>query len=104
MDVSRLLAATLENAAKMLRDGECNMTEDETEEILERLSVLMNNKYISKYETCKILRVSRATFDRLVRNRKIPHGVPQQGCHELFWRKSDIKKYLLSNISTRCSK
>ena len=41
------------------------------------------NKY-SKYQSCKYLGISRATFDRYVKEGLIPPGKKQQGFKEIF--------------------
>ena len=52
-----------------------------------------NDRRVSKYEACQILGVSRATFDNMVREGKIPRGEHQIGFKELSWKKSDILKF-----------
>lgn len=54
------------------------------------LLLLIEMKKLSKYQACKYLNVSRATFDNYVRDKKIPKGRKQQGFKELFWYKKDL--------------
>jgi excisionase family DNA binding protein len=59
------------------------------------LSFISNkNEKLSKYQACKYLNISRATFDNYVREGKIPKGRKQQGFKELFFYKKDLDKYL----------
>lgn len=47
---------------------------------------------LSKYQACKYLHISRATFDNWVRDGKLPKGKKEQGFTELFWTMDDLKK------------
>ena len=48
---------------------------------------------MSKYQAFNYLHTSRATFDNLVREGKIPQGKKQQGFNELQWFKKDLDVY-----------
>lgn len=76
--------------------GNCNMTEEEFAQILDALKT-MTEPYISKYEACQLLGVSRATFDNLVREGKLPRGKKRKGFKELAWNKHDINKFITNN-------
>lgn len=53
--------------AKIIDDidtGNSNLTPEECEEIIDYLSSITNkNEKLSKYQACKYLKISRATFD-----------------------------------------
>ena len=71
--------------------GNSNLSADECNEVIEYLTEITNkNEKLSKYQACKYLKVSRATFDNYVRAGKIPKGRKQIGFKELYW----YKKYL----------
>ena len=55
---------------------------------------------MSKYEACNYLNVSRATFDRMVRDGKIPEGVKQCGFKEKMWFKKDLNTLLSKSGSS----
>lgn len=55
------------------------------------------NEKLSKYQACKYLKVSRATFDNYVKAKKIPNGRKQIGFKELFWYKKDLDKFIENN-------
>ena len=64
---------------------------DECNEVIEYLTEITNkNEKLSKYQACKYLKVSRATFDNYVRAGKIPKGRKQIGFKELYWYKKDL--------------
>lgn len=49
---------------------------------------------ISKYEACRYVGVSRATFDRLVAAGKLPKGKKRVGWTELAWFPKDLDEYI----------
>lgn len=65
--------------------GNSNLSPEECEEVIEYLSGITNkNEKLSKYQACKYLKVSRATFDNYVKAKKIPKGRKQIGFKELY--------------------
>lgn len=87
----KIIRMLLEKFIHDIDSGNSNLTESECQDILENLAILSNkNEKLSKYQACKYLHVSRATFDNYVRDRKIPKGRKQQGFKELFWYKKDL--------------
>lgn len=71
--------------------GNSNLNEEECKEVIDYVTFITNrNEKLSKYQACKYLNVSRATFDNYVRDKKIPKGRKQQGFKELFWYKKDL--------------
>jgi predicted DNA-binding transcriptional regulator AlpA len=91
-----MLSAIKDQLLKIVNDidnGNSNITEDEEEKLIHLLSSINDHK-ISKYQACQYLNMSRATFDNLVREGKLPQGTRQVGFKEKFWRKGDIMKYI----------
>ena len=81
---------------KILNDidaGNSNITEDEGKQIIDMLSSISEPR-LSKYQAMQYLNVSRATFDNLVREGKLPEGSRQAGFKEKFWKKSEILQYI----------
>ena len=78
--------------------GNSNLSADECNEVIEYLTEITNkNEKLSKYQACKYLDISRATFDNYVRAGKIPKGRKQQGFKELFFYKKDLDKFKENN-------
>lgn len=78
--------------------GNSNLSSEECEEVIEYLSGITNkNEKLSKYQACKYLKISRATFDNYVKAKKIPNGRKQIGFKELFWYKKDLDKFIENN-------
>lgn len=58
--------------------GNSNLTESEAIELIDTLKRLADKeKGLSKYEACKYLNVSRATFDNYVREGRLPKGTKE---------------------------
>lgn len=71
--------------------GNTNASEDELVQaavVLKKL--LRKDTPISKYQAYTYLGISRATFDNMVREGKIPRGKKVAGFKELQWNKKDI--------------
>lgn len=75
--------------------GNSNLTEEEcitVIDIIKRLS--QKERLISKYQAYTYLNISRATFDRMVQEGRLPKGKKVAGFKELFWDEKQIKDYL----------
>lgn len=57
---------------------------------LDELAKFNSQRWMSKESACAYLQISRATFDNLVREGRIPKGKKQIGFKELGWKKSDL--------------
>ena len=75
--------------------GNCYLSEAEEVEIINLINKLSNkDRRISKYEAYSYLNISRAKFDNLVKEDKIPQGKKQQEFKELSWTKKEIDEYI----------
>lgn len=85
---------------KIVDDIDCGNSEVSEEDELEILKAL--RKYtrkdnpMSKCQAYTYLNISRATFDNLVKEGKLPKGRKVVGFKELFWYKRDLNKYIKS--------
>lgn len=78
--------------------GNSNLTEKEAVELVDTLKRLTDKqKRLSKYEACKYLNVSRATFDNYVREGKLPKGTKEAGFKELSWSIKELDKFITNN-------
>ena len=74
--------------------GNSNLTEEEEIEVAKLLKKFTTkDKSMSKYEAYTYLGISRAKFDNLVREGKLPQGKKQQGFKELSWKKKDLDEF-----------
>lgn len=75
--------------------GNSNISEEEELQIVEILKeYTRKDKPMSKYQAYTYLNISRATFDNLVKDNKLPAGKKVAGFKELFWYKKDLDKYI----------
>ena len=87
-----LVKKSLLNIIDNIDSGNSTFDTDESLQIVQLANELTNNKNkLSKYQACKYLNVSRATFDNYVKSGKIPEGRKEQGFKEKFWYLSDLK-------------
>lgn len=71
--------------------GNSNIDEKEAMQIARTLRGMRKDNPMSKYQSYTYLRISRATFDNLVREGKLPRGKKVPGFKELRWYKKDLK-------------
>ncbi len=72
-------------------DGNTTFTDEECDELLDIINKVANTKNkLSKYQACKYLNISRATFDNWVKDGRIPEGKKEVGFKEKFWFKEDL--------------
>lgn len=75
--------------------GNSNLTESEAIELIDTLKRLADKeKRLSKYEACRYLNVSRATFDNYVREGKLPKGTKEAGFKELSWFRKELDEFI----------
>ena len=91
MNKIEVLKTCLLNIVDNIDAGNSYIDENQCEEAIEMLNRMMHaeNKY-SKYQSCKYLGLSRATFDRYIKDGLIPEGRKESGFTEKFWYKRDL--------------
>lgn len=91
MDKKELLRNSLLNIVNNIDAGNSDFTDEESDEILDVINKTTNTQNkLSKYQACKYLNVSRATFDNWVKDGKIPAGKKEAGFKEKFWTKDSL--------------
>lgn len=92
----RLIRSLLQNCIDRIDAGNSNLSADEEIEVIEILKKYTNkDRKLSKYQACKYLNMSRATFDKYVREGKIPKGKKEAGFKEIFWNESELRALCL---------
>jgi predicted DNA-binding transcriptional regulator AlpA len=71
--------------------GNSNIDENEAMEVIRLLKGMRNDNPMSKYQAYTYLGISRATFDNLVREGKLPEGRKLPGFKEKIWLKKDLR-------------
>lgn len=90
MSTIDILKNSLINVINNIDAGNSNLTEEQCIEIADFINRTTVNNKLSKYQACKYLGISRATFDRYVKSGLIPEGRKQQGFKEIFYLKQDL--------------
>ena len=76
---------SLLNIVDRIDAGTSTLNEEAALQIIELTNKLTNTETkLSKYQACKYLHISRATFDNYVKEGKIPEGKKEQGFKEKF--------------------
>jgi hypothetical protein len=80
--------------------GNSNASEEEQVKIIKTLQkyTRKDNRW-SKYQAYTFLGISRATFDRYVREGKIPRGKSSPGFKELYWSEREIRKLAKTQLN-----
>ena len=107
MSKIKLLKNLLLQLVNDIDTGNTNISEDAEEEIIDLVTKLtrVESKY-SKYQACEYLGLSRATFDRYIKDGIIPAGRKESGFKELFYYKKDLddaKNKILNLRNSRTS-
>ena len=91
-----IIKSLLQNCIDRIDSGNSNLSADEEIEVIEILKKYTNkDRKLSKYQACKYLNMSRATFDKYVREGKIPKGKKEAGFKEIFWNESELRALCL---------
>ena len=93
-----LIRSLLQKCIDRIDAGNSNISADEEIEIIELLKKYTDkDRKLSKYQACKYLNMSRATFDKYSREGKMPKGKKEAGFKELFYMESDLRKFIETN-------
>lgn len=77
------MSGLLRTLADNIDSGNSNLTENEAIELIDVIKHYTDrDELISKYEACRYLNISRATFDNYVRAGKLPKGKKKIGFKE----------------------
>ena len=91
-----LIRSLLQKCIDRIDAGNSNISADEEIEIIELLKKYTDkDRKLSKYQACKYLNMSRATFDKYIREGKIPKGKKEAGFKEIFWDESELRALCL---------
>lgn len=87
----KVIARMLRSIADKIDDGSISSNPEETMQVMETIKGFVDKEQrLSKYEACRYLNISRATFDNYVREGKLPKGQKQAGFKELSWSYKDL--------------
>lgn len=90
-----LLDELLMDIHERIRSGRCLTNRQQARRAVDFLRLIANkDEYVSKYDACRYVGVSRATFDRYVAEGRLPKGTKRPGWKELGWKRKDLDKYI----------
>ena len=90
-----IIKSLLQNCIDRIDSGNSNLSADEEIEIIQLLKKYTDkDRKFSKYQACKYLNMSRANFDKYIREGKIPKGKKEADFKELFYLESDLRKFI----------
>lgn len=84
--IAKLVSKTLRSIADKIDSDNCELNEQQAMDIMSVIS----HEVLSKDEACSYLNISRAKFDNLVLEDKLPRGKKRRGFKELFWYKDEL--------------
>ena len=94
----KVIRRLLEDIINNIDAGNSNLSEEECLKAIDLLKEFTDKtKVFSKYEACKYLNISRATFDNYVKMNKLPKGQKQAGFKELSGFKKDLDLFIKNN-------
>lgn len=90
-----IILSVLSNLLRAFADkidaGNSNLNETEALELVDLVKHFTDREeLITKYEACKYLNISRATFDNYVRAGKLPKGKKKIGSTAEFYTKKEL--------------
>ena len=91
--MKRLLINLLRQCANDLENDSCLLTEQEISNSIDYIGKLVHDDTMSKAQACSYLKISRSSFDNLVRIGVLPRGKKVMGFKELRFYKSDLDKF-----------
>lgn len=78
-----------------IKSGRCLTNKQQNIRAISFLNMIANkDEYVSKYEACQYIGISRSTFDRAVVAGEIPEGKKRAGLKEKTWAKKDLDEYI----------
>ena len=96
--IKRILLKIVDN----IDSGNSNMTASDQLKVMRALQEYTDKEVrLSKYQACRYVGLSRASFDNYVRFGSLPKGLKQQGFKELFWTKKSLDEFLKSRESKK---
>lgn len=94
MNLMPIIRQCLQSMIDRIDAGNSNLTEDQQIKALEFIQQMDDKRSMSKYSACEYLNISRAKFDQLVSEGKLPKGTHKQEFKELEWNKEALDAYV----------
>lgn len=87
----KVISQSLRQLADDVDAGKFECDKEQMAQVVTQLAEF-NTEFLSKAQACDYLNISRSTFDKLVKEGKLPKGKKRMGFKELSWRKEELWK------------
>ena len=87
-----IISQSLRQLADDVDEGKFECSKEQMAEVVTQLADFNSDRPLSKAQACDYLNISRSTFDKLVKEGKLPKGKKRLGFKELSWRKEELWK------------
>lgn len=100
-----LIKSCLKKFIDEIDAGNSYLTEEEERRVVDAVKrYFRKNNEWNKYQSYTFLNMSRASFDKKVREGKIPKGKKKQGSRELYWSEKEIRRLAKERDSNKVLK
>lgn len=90
-----IIREQLQRVINDIDTGNSNISEKDAMEIIKYLKEYTDKtQRLSKYQACQYLNMSRATFDKYIREGALPQGKKVAGFKEKSWEKRDLDLFV----------
>lgn len=86
-----IISQSLRQLADDVDAGKFECDKEQMTQVVTQLAEF-NTEFLSKAQACDYLNISRSTFDKLVKEGKLPKGKKRMGFKELSWKKEELWK------------
>lgn len=87
----KVISQSLRQLADDVDTGKFECDKEQMTQVVTQLAEF-NTEFLSKAQACDYLNISRSTFDKLVKEGKLPKGKKRMGFKELSWKKEELWK------------
>lgn len=87
----KVISQSLRQLADDVDAGKFECDKEQMAQVVTQLAEF-NTEFLSKAQACDYLNISRSTFDKLVKEGKLPKGKKRMGFKELSWKKEELWK------------
>lgn len=88
-----VISQSLRQLADDIDDGKFECDKEQMTQVVTQLAEFNGDRPLSKAQACDYLNISRSTFDKLVKDGKLPKGQKKMGFKELSWTKEQLNQY-----------
>ena len=87
----KVISQSLRQLADDVDAGKFECDKEQMTQVVTQLAEF-NTEFLSKAQACDYLNISRSTFDKLIKEGKLPKGKKRMGFKELSWKKEELWK------------